>query len=216
VAHDVVHRYREFGNHDHVRTAGESAHRGDPAGQASHRLDDHDAVMRRRRRVEPVDRFTHDADRGVKADAVVGAEQVVVEGLGHADDGRPVIGQPRRNSVRTVAANGDQRIEMLIDGGQHPFATARRAVEVVARGAEQRSALGDDALEVAREEGTTGVFAGQSGPAVGDADDFVSVAQGHLADGPDGRVEAGRVATRRKNTDAQCNSSEPNRLKSTQ
>ena len=80
----------------------------------------------------------------------------------------------------------------------------------------KRAALGDDALEVARDEGTTGVLTGQSGPAVGDADDFVTVANGHLADGPNGRVESGRVATRRENPDTQCNSSEPNRPNSTQ
>jgi hypothetical protein len=60
-------------------------------------------------------------------------------------------------------------------------------------------------------ERTSGVFVRETGPAIGDADDFVTVAQGHLADGPNSRVEAGRVATRRENTDTQCSSSEPNR-----
>jgi hypothetical protein len=168
--------------------------------------------MRGSRRVEPVDRFRHDAYRGVKADAVVGSEQVVVECLGHTDDRRTVIGQPRRYSVRAVAADGDQCVEVLLDSGQDPFAPTRRTVEVVARRAEQGSTLGDDALKVVSDEWTSGVFTGQAGPAVGDADDLVTVSNRHLADGPNGRVEAGRVATRRKNTDTQCNSSEPNRL----
>ena len=105
---------------------------------------------------------------------------------------------------------------MFLDSGQDAFAPTRRTVEVVARRAEQGSTLGDDALKVVSDEWSSGVFAGQAGPAVGYADDLVTVSNRHLADGPNGRVEAGRVATRRKNTDTQCNSSEPNRLNLTQ
>jgi len=150
VAHDVVHRYREFGNHDHVRTpASPPIAATQPSGV--HRLDDHDAVMRRRRRVEPVDRFTHDADRGVKADAVVGAEQVVVEVLGTptmAPRDRPAtskFGAYRRRQWRST----------------HRDAHRWRPAPVRDRpsGCRGCSAVpssvppGDDALEVAREEG---------------------------------------------------------------
>src|SRR5665213_563061 len=95
---------------------------------------------------QPVNRLSHDADGGVETNAVIGAEQIVVKCFGHADDGRSMVGQPRRNSVGAVTANRDQRVEMLFDSSQHSFSSACGIIEVEARGAEQRSALSDDAL----------------------------------------------------------------------
>ena len=73
--------------HD-VGAAGESRGQRDPAGVASHDLDDHDALVALRGRVEPLERLDDDLDRGLEADRVVGRLEVVVDGLGHADDPR--------------------------------------------------------------------------------------------------------------------------------
>ena len=82
-----------------------------PAGVVPHQLDDHDAQMRLGRRIEPVDRLGRGADRGVEAEGDVGFGEVVVDGLGQADDVEAVLGQAVGDLVRAVAAQADQAIE---------------------------------------------------------------------------------------------------------
>ena len=43
---------RDLGHEDHVGAAGDAAHHRDPAGLAAHHLDDHDAVVRLRGRMQ--------------------------------------------------------------------------------------------------------------------------------------------------------------------
>ena len=73
------------------------AHERDPAGVAAHRLDDDDPVVRLGGRVAAVDRVGRDRDGGVEAEGVVGAVQVVVDRLRHADDREA---RPRRRAGR--------------------------------------------------------------------------------------------------------------------
>ncbi len=153
-------------------------------------------------RVESVERLGHDADGGVEADAVVRAGQIVVEGLGHAHHGCAAVGQPVRDPLRSVAADGDQSVDVFVDGPKHALASTRWIVQVVAASAEQRPALADDAAQVLGREGDTFELAHQSGPAVRDADDLVAVAQRHVADGSYSRVQSRGVAARGENTDA--------------
>ena len=75
----------QLGDQDPVGAAGDAREDGDPAGVAAHHLDDHHAVVRLRRRVQAVDRVGRDLDRGVEAERVVGADDVVVDRLRHAD-----------------------------------------------------------------------------------------------------------------------------------
>ena len=84
----------------------------DPAGVAAHHLDDHDAVVRLGGRVQPVDRLGADRDRGVEAEGVVGAGEVVVDRLRDADDRRAEVRvQPRRDAERVLAADRDERVD---------------------------------------------------------------------------------------------------------
>src|SRR5207237_1665280 len=62
----LVDRDRLLGDQDHVRTAGDPAHHGNPTGVAPHHLDDHHAVVRLGRRVQPVDRLGCDPPRSVE------------------------------------------------------------------------------------------------------------------------------------------------------
>ena len=82
----LLDRHRLLGDQDHVRAARDAGVHRDPAGVAAHHLDDHHAVVRLGRRVQPVDRLGRDRDRGVEAEGVVGRVQVVVDRLRDADD----------------------------------------------------------------------------------------------------------------------------------
>src|SRR5665213_3427758 len=110
----------------------------------------------------------------------------------------------------SVAANRNEGIEMFVNSIQNPLATTFGLVEVVARGAEQGATLGDHSLEVARNERAAGVVRRQSRPSIGDANDFVTVAYGHLTNRTNSGIESGRVASSRQNTDSHCTSSKPN------
>ncbi len=80
--------------------------------------------------------------------------------------------------------------------GEDAIAPTGRIVEVVTRGAEQCPALGDYALEVAREERFASEFGRESGPSIGDTNDFMAVADCHLTYGANSRVQPGRVTSR--------------------
>ena len=86
---DLLDVERPLGDEDDVGAAGEAAVGGDPARVAAHDLDDDDAVVRLRRRVQAVDRVRGDLHRGLEAEREVRAREVVVDRLGDADDGTP-------------------------------------------------------------------------------------------------------------------------------
>ena len=69
---DLLARDLDLMNDDEIGSAREPAVCRDPARVATHRLDDDHAVMRARRRAEPVEGVGDDRDRRVEADAVVG------------------------------------------------------------------------------------------------------------------------------------------------
>ena len=119
-------------------------------------------------RVQPVERFGHDAHRSVKANAVVRAHQVVVQGLGHADDRRAALGQPIRDPLGAVAADGDEGVEVSAMRVEDPFTAALGVVEVVAGRAEQGAALSNDAAQFFGGGRPSRVIAREPGPAVSD------------------------------------------------
>ena len=110
-AHDVLARHRDLGNQDEIRAASETTERGDPSGIATHGLDDDDPVMRAGGRAQPIEGVRDDGDRGVEADAELGLGEVVVDGLGDADDANPLLVEPLRDAERVVPADRDERVE---------------------------------------------------------------------------------------------------------
>ena len=59
---------------------------GDPAGIASHHLDDDDAAVGLGGRVQAIDRIGGKADRRIEAEAAGRSVDVVVDRLRHADE----------------------------------------------------------------------------------------------------------------------------------
>jgi hypothetical protein len=168
-----------------------------------HHLHDQRAVVRLGRGVQAVDRLRGDADRGVEAEGVVGGAQVVVDGLGDADDVQPLGGQPGRDPEGVLAADGHQRVDAQV--GQvapHLLDAVVHLHHVGARAAEDRAAARQDAarrLDVERH----GDLLQRPPPAVAEPEELVAVHLDALADdGADDRVEAGAVATAGEDADA--------------
>jgi hypothetical protein len=190
-----------LGDQDHVGAAGDAAHHRDPAGVTAHDLDDHDAVVRLGRGVEPVDRLGADRHRGVEAEGVVGSGQVVVDRLRHADDRQALLGvQARGDAERVLAADGDERIEPLREGCQHPVDAALDLVRVRPARADDRSAAREDAGDLARPERLE-VVLDQPPPAGADPDDVVPAVERPPGDGADDRVQPGAVAPAGEHSD---------------
>ena len=147
---DLVDVERALGDEDDVGAAGDAAVGRDPARVAAHDLDDDDAVVRLRGRVQAVDRVGGDLHRGVEAEGDVGAGEVVVDRLGDADHRHAVGRQPARDAERVLAADRDQRVDAF---ALERLAHERGAVGAVlvgvrARRAEDRAAAVQDARRV--------------------------------------------------------------------
>src|ERR1019366_4438949 len=102
-----------LGNKDDVRTASHAGGIGDPAGIASHHFDNDDAIVRIGGGVDAVDGLGGDHHGGIEAKGGVGAVDVVVDGLGHANAGHAVLAQEESHRLRVVAAEGDERIDLV-------------------------------------------------------------------------------------------------------
>lgn len=187
----------------------------DPAGVASHDFDDHDAVVTGGRGVYAVEGFGGDGDGGLEAEGDVGAEQVVVDGLGHTDAVDASVGEGLCGRHGAVASDADQGLDAVelevchADVGEvfeEEIAVGPGAdgvllgVGLVGR-AEDGAAHGEDVGDVVGLEGSDAVF-DESEEAVLDAEDFHAVEDGVLGDGADDGVETGAVTPAREDADA--------------
>src|ERR1043166_3260360 len=107
----------DFGNQDDVGASGEPAVQRDPARVPPHELNDEDPVVALGGAVDLVERVGRRADRGVEAEGGFGAGHVVVNGLGHADDGDPLAEEPVRDGQAPVAAYRHEGVEMVLVEG---------------------------------------------------------------------------------------------------
>jgi hypothetical protein len=108
----------DFRQQDHVGAAREPAVERDPAGVTAHQLHHDHAVVALRSGVHLVERLGRRAHRAVEAEAALGAAHVVVDRLGHADDGEALAPELVRDLEAAVAADGHQRVEAArLEGG---------------------------------------------------------------------------------------------------
>ena len=148
---DVVGNFR---NQNHVRAAGDARAQRQPARAMPHDFGDDDAVMAVGRAVQPVNGLGGDVQRGGEAEGRIGHGHVVVNRLGQGDDVEPGFGEPQRVFLRAAAAEADQRVETVFlvifdDDVGHVARAAvnQHAVRLVAAGAEDGAADGEDAGE---------------------------------------------------------------------
>ena len=146
---------RDFGNQNHVGAAGQTGIDGDPAGVAAHHFQHHHPPMALGRAVQPVDGIGGASDGRIEAERHHRGRQVVVDRLGHADDGDSVLEQLLSDRERAVAADRDEtdQAEFLAAafglvqqfGGQLPrFAVADFGGEFALVGGAQNRAAADE------------------------------------------------------------------------
>jgi len=104
-----------FGDQNHVCTAGDACMKRDETGVATHQLEHHHPVMRLGGGMELVDGFRGGGDRGVESESHFRAANVVVDGFGDADDRRAFLIEFMGDAQGPVSAQDKKRIhfEML-------------------------------------------------------------------------------------------------------
>jgi hypothetical protein len=108
---DVCEVVGDLGDEHGVRTARHTRVERDPAGVATHHLDDDDATVRRGGREQAIDAQRGEVDGGVEPERRGGSLEVVVDRLGHADHPEPALVEVVADRQRTVATDRDERID---------------------------------------------------------------------------------------------------------
>ena len=180
---DVVDVEGFFRNQDGRCSTGDTRVGGDPSRVAAHHFHDHHPVMALRRGVQPVDGVGGDLHRGVEPERHLGGRQVVVDGLGHTDDGQvEVVEELEGDGQRTVAADHDERVDPhLTKRRRHLLRPARIVVWTTPACAQQRAALWQHPAQRPHVERHRPTFAYPI-PRIEEPDQFVAVVQLALAD----------------------------------
>src|SRR5579862_2680801 len=111
---DVVEAERNLGDDDGFGAAAERNRERDKARVAAHHLNTEDAFVRKGRIADAVDRLERGVDRGVEADRVVGAGDVVVDrGRDDEDRNAGLAAEERRTDHRAFAADYYQRLDLM-------------------------------------------------------------------------------------------------------
>ena len=199
---DVV---RELGQEDHIGAPADAGVQRDPASVASHHLDDHDSPVRLGRRVQAIDRVGRERDGGIESEAVRRADDVVVDGLRHADDWNAEKAEPVREAQGTVPADHHEApqahvVEHLDDavgvrlfdalGGRDPSDEGITRVD----GTQDGAAPAQDAGDVPGVQDAASIELEQTVKAVFHPEDVDVGIAARLDDGTDDRVQARGVA----------------------
>src|SRR5699024_2946427 len=72
------------------------------------------ATVRVAGRAQAIDRLGRDRDGGVEAERVIGAAEIVVDGLGQTDHRYTAVRQQPAHCLRAVAADEHERIDAVI------------------------------------------------------------------------------------------------------
>src|SRR4051812_3724471 len=134
-----------LGDQDDIRRAGETGVQRDESRVTSHDFDDEDPIVTLRRRMQSIDRFECDVDRGVKPERRDRAGDVVVDRLRHTHQLQPFVRELICDQERAVPANRDHRIDAELPGIRNQLVGAihllERAVAFLARPLERIPAI---------------------------------------------------------------------------
>src|SRR5439155_10978249 len=201
---------------------------GSETGVAAKDFENHEAFVRAGGSAQAVDHLNGAGDAGAEADAIVRARDVIVHGLGNADDLEALFVETNAVAEGIVAADGNEsvdaepgeiledfRSEVILLCGEF-ILEMRRDIGFgnaagIGAGRMEKSAAGAaraiDDLFVEKEEivGVVMVLLAdhiyESGPPVANADDLITFAQGTQSDAADGGVETGNVAASGEDAD---------------
>ena len=208
-----------FGDEDDIGAARDAGIQCQPSGLVAHHLNAHHAAVAACGGVDAVNDLGCNVHGGMEAERDIGPVDIIVNGLGQADDVEALLAEEVSVFVGAVAAQAEQAVQLgflvgLFHGGDfvhlvlphHAHHLERRAL-----GSEDRSADRQDAGKL------TGVHiaviaANQSVIAIHDADDLNLVPHalieglGHAADGC---VQARAVAARSEDTNTHFHNKPP-------
>ena len=197
----------DLGNQDDVRAPRHTGVQRDESRLATHHFHHHDAVMALGRGVQLVDRLERGVDGRVEAERGDGAADVVVDRLRNADDLHALGAELVGDVERSVAADGDDRVDpenprvldQFIGAVDIHMAAIRLLSGIEERvapvgGAKDRPAEMRDAAHRILGERHDLVFAEQSGEAALDAKDIPAAVDGREHGGTNDRVETRSVA----------------------
>ena len=187
----------------HRRCADGKAHiHGKMAGVAAHDLHHGAALVGLHGIAQLVDALDGGICRGIVADAVVGAADVVINGCGHAHHGDPVAGQGQRAAEGAVAADGDDAVKAQQLAGGHRLALAFLCAEFLASGGiEHGTAAGDDVRNAVLLQ-PDDIAADQAVPAAPDTDALDPAVIGAADNSTDRCIHAGSVAAGGQHADS--------------
>ncbi len=109
----------QFGDQDDVRASTNAGMKRNPAGVATHDLNEHDAMMTFRGGVKAVDGLSGDDQCGVEAKSDFGGVEMVVDGFGNADDVDALVEEIARNVLRAVATGDNHGVDTETPGILH-------------------------------------------------------------------------------------------------
>src|SRR6266851_1837399 len=211
-----------------IGSAGHGGKHGGETRVPAEDFDDHETLVGAGGGAETVDHLNGAGDAGAEANAVVGAGDIIVHGLGNADDFEPFFVETNTVAERVVAANGDESVdaepvEILEDFGSEvvflsgEFVFQMRgdaglgdAAGIGARRMEKSAAGAAGTINglIVEEEEIVGIVVilladniHESGPAVANADDLMAFAQCAKRDATDGGIETGNVAASGEDAD---------------
>src|SRR6266849_8520666 len=191
-------------------------------------FDDHETLVGAGGGAQAVDHLNGARDAGAETDAVIGAGDIIVHGLGNTDDFEAFLVKTNTVAKCVVASDGDQSVdtqpgevfedfrgEVVFLGSEFVFQMRRDArlgdAAGIGPGRMEKSAAGAagaiDGLFVEKEEivGIVVIFLAdhihEAGPAVANADDLVAFAQSAQSDAADGWVKTGNVAASGEDAD---------------
>ena len=153
--------------------------------------------------MQAVDRVGGDRHGSVEAEGVVGGIEVVVDRLGHADHRQAVIGELGGYAEGVFATDRDECVDSeLGEIGLDALDAALDLDGVGARGAEDRPSPREDPADRRHIE-RHGDALERTLPSVAEADEFIAVLLGALADDrADDGIEAGAVAAAGEDSDS--------------
>ncbi len=184
---------------------------GDPSRIPSHDFDDDDAPVRLRSRVQSIDGIGGKAHRRVESKAARRSDDVVVDRLGHADEGNALLVELVRDGQGAVAADADERAKARpLEHLHHAVGVDERAlgrrdrpgerIPAIDR-AEDGAAEPEDARHIPRREQTRFLGIDEAVEAVFEAEHFDAGVVRRLDDRANDRVETWSVAAAGQHAD---------------
>ena len=217
-----------FGNDTAIRGAGHGGKHGGETRVPAEDFDDHETLMGAGGSAEAVNHLNCACNAGAEADTVVGARDVVVHGLGDADNFESFFVETNAVAQGVIAADGNQRVntepgkvleyfrsEVVFLRGEFVFQVCgdtglNDAAGIGAGGMEKGAAGAAGAVDslFIQEKEIVGVvvilFANhihESGPTVTDSDDLIAFANGAQGDAADGGIETRNIVSSGEDAD---------------